>query len=52
MRDFAGMSVIFRQEFRREGPLLIAAVFATLFAQHSALTGLAALPVLPVCGWS
>jgi hypothetical protein len=32
-------------------PLLIAAVFATLFAQHSALTGLAALPVLPVAAW-
>ena len=32
-------------------PLLIAAVFATLFAQHSALTGLAVLPVLPVAAW-
>jgi len=32
-------------------PLLIAAVFATLFAQHSALTGLAALPVIPVAAW-
>ena len=32
-------------------PLLIIAVFATLFAQHSALTGLAVLPVLPVAAW-
>ena len=32
-------------------PLLIIAVFATLFAQHSALTGLAALPVIPVAAW-
>jgi hypothetical protein len=33
------------------GPLLIIAVFATLFAQHSALTGLAALPAIPVAAW-
>ncbi len=33
------------------GPLLIIAVFATLFAQHSSLTGLAVLPVLPVAAW-
>ena len=32
-------------------PLLIAAVFATLFGQHSSLTGLAALPVIPVAAW-
>ena len=32
-------------------PLLIAAVFATMFAQHSAVTGLAALPVIPVAAW-
>ena len=32
-------------------PLLIISVFATLFAQHSALTGLAVLPVLPVAAW-
>ncbi|HEY7265652.1 MAG TPA: DUF4386 domain-containing protein [Trebonia sp.] len=32
-------------------PLLIAAVFATLFAQHSALTGLAVIPVIPVAAW-
>jgi len=32
-------------------PLLIAAVFATLFAQHSSLTGLAVLPVIPVAAW-
>jgi len=32
-------------------PLLIIAVFATLFGQHSALTGLAVLPVLPVAAW-
>lgn len=32
-------------------PLLIAAVFATLFGQHSALTGLAVLPVIPVAAW-
>jgi Domain of unknown function (DUF4386) len=33
------------------GPLLIIAVFATLFAQHSSLTGLALLPVIPVAAW-
>ena len=32
-------------------PLLIAAVFATLFGQRSALTGLAVLPVIPVAAW-
>ena len=32
-------------------PLLIIAVFATLFGQHSALTGLAAIPVIPVAAW-
>ena len=32
-------------------PLLIIAVFATLFAQHSTLTGLAVLPVIPVAAW-
>ena len=32
-------------------PLLIAAVFAMLFGQHSSLTGLAALPVIPVAAW-
>ena len=32
-------------------PLLIAAVFATLLGQHSALTGLAVLPVIPVAAW-
>jgi hypothetical protein len=32
-------------------PLLIAAVFATLFAQHSSMTGLAVLPVIPVAAW-
>jgi hypothetical protein len=32
-------------------PLLIIAVFATLFTQHSALTGLAVLPVIPVAAW-
>jgi len=32
-------------------PLLIAAVIATLFAQHSSLTGLAALPVILVAAW-
>jgi hypothetical protein len=32
-------------------PLLIAAVFATLFGQHSTLTGLAVLPVIPVAAW-
>src|SRR5271165_1219870 len=33
------------------GPLLIVAVFATLFGQHSSLTGLAVLPVIPVAAW-
>jgi hypothetical protein len=33
------------------GPLLIAAVIATLFGQHSSLTGLAALPVFLVAAW-
>ena len=33
------------------GPLLIVAVFATLFGQHSSLAGLAALPVIPVAAW-
>jgi len=32
-------------------PLLIIAVFATLFGQHSSLTGLAVLPVIPVAAW-
>jgi hypothetical protein len=32
-------------------PLLITSVIATLFAQHSALTGLAVLPVIPVAAW-
>jgi len=32
-------------------PLLIIAVFATLLGQHSALTGLAVLPVIPVAAW-
>lgn len=32
-------------------PLLIIAVFATLFGQHSELTGLAVLPVIPVAAW-
>jgi hypothetical protein len=32
-------------------PLLIAAVFATMFGQHSSLTGLAVLPVIPVAAW-
>jgi uncharacterized protein DUF4386 len=32
-------------------PLLITAVFATLFGQHSVLTGLAVLPVIPVAAW-
>ena len=32
-------------------PLLIAAVFATLLGQHSSLTGLAVLPVIPVAAW-
>ena len=33
------------------GPLLIVAVFATLFGQHSSLGGLAGLPVIPVAAW-
>jgi hypothetical protein len=33
------------------GPLLIIAVFATLLGQHSSLTGLATLPVIPVAAW-
>jgi hypothetical protein len=33
------------------GPLLITAVFVTLFGQHSALTGLAMIPVIPVAAW-
>ena len=33
------------------GPLLIVAVFATLFGQHSSLAGLAMLPVIPVAAW-
>jgi hypothetical protein len=33
------------------GPLLIIAVFATLFGQHSSLTGLAVVPVIPVAAW-
>ena len=33
------------------GPLLIIAVFATLFGQHSSLAGLATLPVIPVAAW-
>ena len=33
------------------GPLLIIAVFATLFGPHSSLTGLAVLPVIPVAAW-
>ena len=33
------------------GPLLIIAVFATPFLQHSSLTGLAGLPVIPVAAW-
>src|SRR5271154_4130218 len=33
------------------GPLLIIAVFATLFGQHTSLTGLAVLPVIPVAAW-
>ncbi len=33
------------------GPLLIIAVFATLLSQHSSLTGLATLPVIPVAAW-
>ncbi len=33
------------------GPLLIIAVFATLFGGGQALHGLALLPVLPVAAW-
>jgi hypothetical protein len=33
------------------GPLLIIAVFATLLGQHTSLTGLATLPVIPVAAW-
>src|ERR1700759_5296518 len=33
------------------GPLLIIAVFASLLGQHSSLTGLATLPVIPVAVW-
>jgi hypothetical protein len=33
------------------GPLLIVAVFAALFGQHTSLSGLAALPVIPVAAW-
>ncbi len=33
------------------GPLLIIAVFASLLGQHSSLTGLANLPVIPVAAW-
>src|SRR5580692_812864 len=33
------------------GPLLIIAVFATLFGQHTSLTGLAVLPVIPIAAW-
>ena len=33
------------------GPLLIIAVFATLLGQHSSLSGLAVLPVIPVAAW-
>ena len=32
-------------------PLLLVAVFATLFGQHSSLTGLAVLPVIPIAAW-
>jgi hypothetical protein len=32
-------------------PLLIIAVFATLLGQHSSLTGLAVIPVIPVAAW-
>ena len=32
-------------------PLLIIAVFATLLGHHSSLTGLAALPVIPIAAW-
>jgi hypothetical protein len=33
------------------GPLLVIAVFAMLLGQHSSLTGLATLPVIPVAAW-
>jgi hypothetical protein len=33
------------------GPLLVVAVFASLLGQHSALSGLANLPVIPVAAW-
>src|SRR5579859_4332843 len=33
------------------GPLLIIAVFATLSGQHTSLSGLAGLPVIPVAAW-
>jgi hypothetical protein len=33
------------------GPLLIIAVFATLFGQHSTLGGVVGLPVIPVAAW-
>jgi Domain of unknown function (DUF4386) len=33
------------------GPLLIIAVFASLLGQHSSLSGLATLPVIPVAAW-
>jgi hypothetical protein len=33
------------------GPLLIIAVFATPFLQHSSLGGVAGLPVIPVAAW-
>jgi hypothetical protein len=33
------------------GPLLIIAVFAALLGQHSSLTGLATVPVIPVAAW-
>jgi hypothetical protein len=33
------------------GPLLIIAVFASLLGQHSSLSGLANLPVIPVAAW-
>jgi Domain of unknown function (DUF4386) len=33
------------------GPLLIIAVSATLLGQHSSLSGLAGLPVIPVAAW-
>jgi len=33
------------------GPLLIIAVFATLFGQHTSLIGIVGLPVIPVAAW-